>query len=79
MATTRARLAAIYVSRQVTDEGVGAIGRRFGGVSTAAISKTVARVEKRRGEDRQWDRRVSRLLEQLRGNSRTGTKLNVKT
>jgi REP element-mobilizing transposase RayT len=74
-----ARLAAIYLSRQVTDEGVGAIGRRFGGVSTAAVSKTVARMEKRRGEDRQWDRRLARLLDQLRGKPRIEQKLNVKT
>jgi putative transposase len=74
-----ARLAAIYVARRVTDEGVGAIGRRFGGVSTAAISQTVARMEKRRGEDRQWDRRLAKLLEQLRGSAHVDATLNVKT
>ena len=35
------RLAAIYLARRVTDEAVGAIGEHFGGVSAAAISKTV--------------------------------------
>jgi chromosomal replication initiation ATPase DnaA len=60
-----ARSAAIYLARQVTDEPVGMIGKYFGGVSMAAISKTVARVDRRRQEDRTWDRRLAKLLQRL--------------
>ena len=51
--------------RQVTDEPVGMIGKSFGGVSMAAISKTVARVENRRQEDRAWNRRLAKLSQRL--------------
>lgn len=61
-----ARSAAIYLARQVTDVAVGVIGEYFGDVSIAAISKTVARVENRRGEDRAWNRRLVVLLKRLR-------------
>ncbi|OHB69816.1 MAG: hypothetical protein A2V70_14785 [Planctomycetes bacterium RBG_13_63_9] len=60
-----ARWAAIYLARLVTDETVGAIGEYFGGVSEPTISKTVARVEARRREDRGWDRRLARLAGRL--------------
>ena len=66
-----ARSAAIYLARLVTDEAVGAIGEYFGGVSTAAISKTVARAETRRGEDRAWNRRLAKLSESLRSGDST--------
>ena len=59
------RLAAIYLSRRLTDESVGAIGRYFGGVSTAAISKAVQRAEIRREEDRAWDRQLTKLMAKL--------------
>lgn len=65
-----ARSAAIYLARQVTDETVGAVARSFGGVSMAAISKTVARVEGRRAEDKAWDRRLRELSARLRGDGR---------
>ena len=39
-------------SQALHAEAVGAIGRYFGGVSTATISKTVQRVEARREADR---------------------------
>ena len=61
-----ARSAAIYLTRLLTDEAVGAIGEYFGGVSTAAISKMVARAEQRREEDRAWARCVEKLLERVR-------------
>jgi putative transposase len=61
-----ARLAAVYLARLLTDEAVGAIGQRFGGVSMAAISKTVVRVECRRSRDPAWDRRLAALSERLR-------------
>jgi REP element-mobilizing transposase RayT len=73
-----ARSAAIYLARLLTDEAVGAIGEYFGGVSTAAISKIVARAENRREEDRSWDRRVEKLLQRLR-TSAGRRKLQVKT
>ena len=60
-----ARLAAIYLARQVTDEPVGVIGKHFGGVTMAAISKTVARVESRRQEDPTWDHRLINLSQRL--------------
>jgi REP element-mobilizing transposase RayT len=75
----QARLAAIYLARLVSDEAVGVIGRCFGGVSGAAISKTVARVEQRRAEDPAWDRRLTTLLERLRPMGDAVEKLNVKT
>jgi hypothetical protein len=52
------------------------VGRRLGGVSAAAISRTAARVEKRRGADRRWDRRLAKLLDQLPGSRNM---LDVKT
>jgi len=61
-----ARSAAIYLARRVADEAVGAIAQYFGGVTSAAISKVVARVEDRRGGDRAWDRRLAKLWESLR-------------
>ena len=60
------RSAAIYLVRHLTNEPVGEIGRYFGGVSTAAISKTVARAEERRVADRAWDRRLKDLSDHLR-------------
>jgi hypothetical protein len=74
-----ARLAAIYLSRLASDEAVGRIARHFGGVSAAAISKTVARVEQGRGEDPTWDRRLACLLERLRRTGDAAQRLNVKT
>ena len=59
------RLVAIYLSRQLTDEAVGAIARHFGGVSTAAISKAVRRAAARREDDRRWDRQLARLAAEL--------------
>lgn len=42
-----ARWGAMYRARRVTDESVPAIDEHFGGVSTAAISRTFASVENR--------------------------------
>jgi len=61
-----ARSAAIYLARRVADEAVGAIAQYFGGVTSAAISKVVARVEDRRAGDRAWDERLANLWERLR-------------
>ena len=49
---------------------LGAVARCFGGVSLATISKTAARVEKRRGEDKAWDQRLAQLSDHLRVGSR---------
>ena len=74
------RLAAIYLARRVTDEAVGAIGECFGGVSAAAISKTVARVESRLREDPDWARRLEKLASRLTTcDDAAAKKLNVKT
>jgi REP element-mobilizing transposase RayT len=73
-----ARSAAIYLARRMTDEAVGVIGEYFGGVSRPAISKMVARVEHRRGEDRAWDRRLAKLSERLRTSGDAPQKLYVK-
>jgi hypothetical protein len=49
----------------MTDEAVGAIGRYFGGVSTAAISRTVQRLEARREADPSCDRQLIELTAEL--------------
>lgn len=77
--SNEARSAAIYLARLLTDEAVGAIGDYFGGVSTAAISKTVAQAENRRGEDHAWDGRLGRLSEHLRSGEISPHKFQVKT
>lgn len=56
-----ARAAAIYLHRKLTSESVRGIAARYGGVSVAAISKTVTRAEERRSDDRRWDRTLSKL------------------
>ncbi len=56
-----ARSAAIYLHRKLTNESVGSLAERYGGVSVAAISKTVARAELRRANDRPWDRTLTQL------------------
>lgn len=56
-----ARVAAIYLHQKLTSDSVGSLAARYGGVSVAAISQTVARAEKRRAKDRQWDRTLKHL------------------
>jgi len=81
--SNKGRFAAIYLTRRLTDEAVGAIGRYFGGVSTAAISQAVRRAEARREEDRRWDRQLARLTAELSKSPgddvRSRRKLQVKT
>lgn len=67
------------LGKRVTDEAVGAIGAYFGGVSTAAVSKTVAGAENRRPTDSAWDRRLTQLSEQLTTRGEARDKLHVKT
>ena len=61
-----ARLAAVYLIRRLTSMLATELAQRYGGVSQAAISKTVKRAEARRGEQRRWDQRLSRLEKSLR-------------
>jgi chromosomal replication initiation ATPase DnaA len=63
---SEARPAALHLARRLADEAVGVIARQFGGVTTTAISKTIARVEDRRAGDRAWDGRLAKLWERLR-------------
>jgi chromosomal replication initiation ATPase DnaA len=56
-----ARAAVIYLHRKLTSESVGSLAERFGGVSLAAISKTVTRAEARRVKDLRWDRSLRQL------------------
>lgn len=55
------RMAAIYLLRNWTDQGVTELARAYGPVSPSAISKLVRRAGSRRQEDPAWDR----LLRQL--------------
>ncbi len=68
------RLAAIYLSRRLTDESVGDIGRYFGDVSTAAISKAVQRAQSRRNQDRAWDRQLKKLTAALQNSGLSNAK-----
>ena len=61
-----ARAAALYLSRKLTGVPATQLAQRYGGVSQAAISKTVRRAENRREEERRWGQRLSRLEKLLR-------------
>ncbi|MBN2580614.1 MAG: transposase [Pirellulales bacterium] len=63
-----ARSAAIYLARSLTDTPVNQIGRHFGGVSAAAVSKTIHRATDRRTHDRAWDRQLSKIMKHLISN-----------
>jgi REP element-mobilizing transposase RayT len=56
-----ARNAAVYLHRRLTNEPLRALAKRFGNVSTSAISKLTRRAESRRREDPAWDRLLRRL------------------
>ena len=71
--------AAIDLARRVTDEAVGVLGESFGGGRMAAISKTVARAEQRRGKDCAWDRCLAKLSERLLATGGVPREFNVKT
>jgi REP element-mobilizing transposase RayT len=62
-----ARAAALYLIRRLTDEKVTRMAEQFGGVSVAAISKLLSRVESRHREDPPWNG----LLEDLERKCRT--------
>jgi REP element-mobilizing transposase RayT len=61
-----ARVAAIYLIRRLTSVSARQLAERYGGVSQAAISKTVQRAETRRDEQCGWKQRLSRLEDSLR-------------
>ena len=73
------RSAAIYLARLVTDAARVALGRYFGGVSAAAISKTVARVEHRCRKGPAWEQRLVTLRRHITTRADPSQKLNVKT
>ena len=58
--------AALYLIRKLTGVPATQLAQRYGGVSQAAISKTVRRAENRREEERRWSQRLSRLEQPLR-------------
>jgi putative transposase len=60
-----ARMAAMYLVRSLTNTPVGEIGRYFDGVSAAAVSKTVKRVENLKNKNRTWTRRLNELAGSL--------------
>ena len=55
-----ARAVAVYVCRKWTGAPEGELGRRFGGLGGAAISRTVRQVAERLRRDRRLARRVGR-------------------
>ncbi len=50
-----------HLASKFAIEPVSQLASRFGGVSVAAISKTVSRAEARRLDDRRWDRLLTQL------------------
>jgi chromosomal replication initiation ATPase DnaA len=64
--SNEARVAAIYLIRKLTTVSAIRLAERYGGVSQAAISKTVQRAEIRRAEQRRWKQRLARLEKSLR-------------
>jgi REP element-mobilizing transposase RayT len=61
-----ARAAALYLSRMLTGVSATALANRYGGVSQAAISKTIKRAELKRKENRRWHQKLSQLEKTLR-------------
>ncbi len=61
-----ARSAALYLIRQLTSESVTSLAERYGGISQAAVSKTVQRAETRCATERSWNRRIAGLMKSLR-------------
>lgn len=63
-----ARLAALYLLRELTSHSATELARRYGDVSQAAISIAVERARKRRAEQRRWQQRLVRVEQSLRRN-----------
>ena len=62
---TAEHFVAVSLARRLTAEAVGAIGRCFGGVSSAGIFRAVQRVEARREAGLSWDRQLAELTAEL--------------
>lgn len=60
-----ARSAAVYLIRKLTTESTASLADRYGGVSAAAISKSVARTEQRLQIEALWRQRIARLEKRL--------------
>ena len=69
-----ARQAALCLCRRLTDERVGNLAERFGGVSSAAITKAVTRGESRRSTDHRWDRHLVELEAQIKSHQEAAQK-----
>ncbi len=61
-----ARAAAVYLNRLLTGVSATVLAERYGGVSQAAISKTVKRAEMRQREHGRWHQKLARLEKTLR-------------
>jgi putative transposase len=57
-----ARTAAVYLLRRLTDTKVTQLAEDFGGVSSAAICKTLSRAEDRREQDPAWDMLLEEVI-----------------
>jgi REP element-mobilizing transposase RayT len=68
----RPRAVAMYLTRRYTATGLAEVAEFFGGVSPSAVTQTVARLARQRGEDRS----VAKELQELEAAVK---KLNVKT
>ena len=60
-----ARAADLYLIRKLCGVSATQLAQQYGGVSQAAISKTVQRAENRREEERRWSQRLSCLEKSL--------------
>jgi REP element-mobilizing transposase RayT/DNA-binding transcriptional ArsR family regulator len=60
------RVAALYLLRKLTSVSAAELAEQYGGVSQAAISKTVTRAQLRAKEERHWRQRLTRIEESLR-------------
>ncbi len=63
--SNEARLAALYLIRQLTTEPVTQLAARYGAVSQAPISKSVKRATQRMETDKRWQRRLDCLAKSL--------------
>jgi len=63
-----ARTAALYLLRHSADTKVAELAEEFGGVSSAAVCKTLSRAESRRDQDAAWDL----LLDELTAKTSSG-------
>jgi hypothetical protein len=71
-----ARMAAVYLARELGALSVTQLARHFGAVSPSPISRLVRRAVLRRQDDHGWHRVLDRLASDLRG---AAEKSKVKT